>query len=142
MGSNPKKGVQRACDVLFPGWKVSDNGRLGEVGYEEEFEDRYNLLLTHPPQEDVPVVLSRSMNVPKGSPKLYVSVANQPDGDFELQVKVNGKIIAHPDIMGDGWKDLEFDLQPWAGKRVKLELLNMPTGWQQEWAHWQRIEVK
>jgi len=28
------------------------------------------------------------------------------------------------------------------GWPVKLELLSMPTGWQQEWAHWRRIEVK
>ena len=140
VGANPKKAAQRTCDVLFPGWRISECGHLEEAGYEEEHAGRYNLLFTHPPREDVPVVISRRLTLPRNEPKLYVSVIG--GGDFELQVKVNGKVIQRPDVNGSAWTDLTVDLSKWAGRNVLLEVLNMPTGWRHEEAHWQRIEVK
>ena len=140
VGTNPKKAAQRTCDALFPGWKISECGHLDEAGYEEEHAGRYNLLFTHPPREDVPVVLSRRMNLPRKAPKLYVSVIGGED--FELQVKVNGKIVQRPDVNGREWTDLTVDLSEWAGRNVLIELLNMPTGWQHEEAHWQRLEIR
>lgn len=140
VGTNPRKAAQRTCDALFPGWKISECGHLDEAGYEEEHAGRYNILFTHPPREDVPVVLSRRMNLPRKAPKLYVSVIG--GDDFELQVKVNGKIVQRPDVNGREWTDLTVDLSEWAGRNVLLEVLNMPTGWQHEEAHWQRLEIR
>lgn len=140
VGTNPKKAAQRTCDTLFPGWKISECGHPDEAGYEEEHAGRYNLLFTHPPCEGEPVVLSRRVNLPRKAPKLYVSVIGGED--FELQVKVNGKIIMRPDVTGREWTDLTVDLSAWAGKNVLLEVLNMPTGWRHEEAHWRRLEIK
>ena len=139
VGTNPRKAAQRTCDALFPGWKVSECGHLDEAGYEEEHRGRYNLLFTHPPREGEPVVLSRRMNLPRKAPKLHVSVIGGED--FGLQVKVNGKIIQRSVVNGREWTDLAVDLSEWAGRSVLLEVLNMPTGWHHEEAHWQRIEV-
>lgn len=80
------------------------------------------------------------MNLPRKAPKLHVSVIGGED--FELQVKVNGKIILRPDVNGREWTDLTVDLSEWAGRNVLLEVLNMPTGWQHEEAHWQRLEIQ
>ena len=141
-GKDQNRAVQKTLDVLFPGWKATENDHVGIVGYEEEYWGRYNLLLTHPLREEVPAILSRRMKLPAKSPQLLLSVANHGDGDFELQVRVDGKVAHRQVIAGEGWKDLAIDLSPWAGKNVKIELVNMPNNWEQEWAHWGRIEIK
>jgi hypothetical protein len=41
-----------------------------------------------------------------------------------------------------GWKDVEVDLQPFGGKSVKIELINQPTGWNEEAAYWDEIRFK
>ena len=40
-----------------------------------------------------------------------------------------------------GWADVDVDLSPFAGKKVKLELVNEPTGWRYEAAFWSKIAI-
>ncbi len=39
----------------------------------------------------------------------------------------------------DGWMQTEVDLSDFAGKKVKLELINQPTGWMNEAGYWAEI---
>ena len=37
---------------------------------------------------------------------------------------------------------MNVDLSPFAGRTVKLELVNEPTGWHFEAAHWAEISIR
>ena len=39
------------------------------------------------------------------------------------------------------WLKIELDLTEFAGRNIKLELLNQPTGWKNEWAYWKKVEL-
>ena len=40
------------------------------------------------------------------------------------------------------WLTQEVDLSPLAGRQVKLELVNQPTGWRYEAAYWAEIAIR
>jgi hypothetical protein len=103
----------------------------------------YNVLVTHPPKKGEPVILSKSVKIPEGDPRLTIKVANAQNGDFRLVVKVDGGLALATDV---GGKTSEFrtytvGLSPYRGKTVKLELYNQPTGWSNEAANWAEITV-
>ena len=41
----------------------------------------------------------------------------------------------------DGWLTYTVDLSQYAGKTIKLQLENFPTGWHNEWAYWNEVKV-
>ena len=141
---DPTKAVRKAFKALFPGWTVSENGGGAEyVGYYEEFKHRHNLVMTHPPRENVPVVLTRAVKVPKNGATLHMEVASHDHGDFELEVHVRGKVVRRELITPErGFADIDVDLSEHAGKSVKVEIWQVPNNWQWEMAFWSKIEVK
>jgi hypothetical protein len=46
-----------------------------------------------------------------------------------------------PKTTTDHWLTEEVDLSEYAGRTVKLELVNQPTGWAYEAAYWAEIRV-
>ncbi len=46
-----------------------------------------------------------------------------------------------PDTTTMGWAELSVDLSRFAGKSVKLELVNEPTDWRYEASYWSKIAV-
>jgi len=141
--SDPTKRVQKVLDVLFAGWKTSENGPDMNPGYREQMDRSFNLLATHPPKEGLPVILTRTMKIPDGDPKLTIKVANAPNGNFRLIVKVDGELAFETDVGGGNaeFKTYTVGLSPYRGKTVKLELYNQPTGWSNEAAYWSELEV-
>ena len=59
---------------------------------------------------------------------LQTTVSHHPHGDWELRVKVNGKIISKAEVSSktviDEWLTHEVDLSPYAGKQINLQLEN------------------
>jgi hypothetical protein len=47
-----------------------------------------------------------------------------------------------PDTSKNGWLELNVDLSAFAGRTESLELVNQPTGWAFEGAHWAEISVE
>ncbi|HNX36655.1 MAG TPA: ADP-ribosylglycohydrolase family protein [Kiritimatiellia bacterium] len=140
---DPSKRVQKVLDVCFPGWKTSENAPDMNPGYREQVDRTYNVLVTHPPKKGEPVILSKTVKIPEGDPRLTVRVANAQNGNFRLIVKVDGALALETDV---GGKTGEFwtytvGLAPYRGKTVKLELFNQPTGWSNEAAYWGEIAV-
>ncbi len=134
--------VQKTLDVLFPGWKTSENAPDMNPGYREQVGHTYNVLVTHPPKKGEPVILSRSVKIPEGDPRLTVKVANAQGGDFRLIVKVDGALASETDVGGKSdFKVYTVGLSPYRGKTVKIELFNQPTGWSNEAAYWSEITV-
>ena len=153
---DPTVRVQKTLDALFPGWKTSKNAPDMDPGLVPTFRtasgDVNGLLRTHPPKQGEPVVLSRTVKVPHGDPKLHFAVTHSPRGDFRLVVRVNGETV-RSEVIGDAaapdgkpfrfpqMRTFDISLEPWAGKDATIELLNEPTGWYCEAALWQDIRI-
>jgi hypothetical protein len=143
-GEDPTKRVQGALDALFPGWKTSANGKDMEPGYRAEYLGRQHVVMTHPPDKETGVALSRALDVPKaGAPRLEVALANHSKGDFTFVARVDGREVLRRKIEGQpAWQAVALDLAPFAGRRVTVELVNQPDGWSWEAAYWGGIEMK
>ncbi|MFN5585047.1 MAG: hypothetical protein ACK5DR_07095, partial [Planctomyces sp.] len=76
--------------------------------------------------------------------KLRISVASHEQGDWQLDVKINGqqrhKSIIRPN-QNPRWKDLEIDLSDLSGQKVSIDLFNTPNDWSNEFGFWNSAEV-
>jgi WD40 repeat protein len=94
-------------------------------------------------------VIHANVTVPSAQrTKLVLEVSHHvnPDSDWQMVVKANGKTLRNeivgPKLMGtDGWAKLEIDLSDYAGQTVALELLNLANDWRWEFGFWDRIEI-
>lgn len=143
------ENMQEALDKLFPGgWKITDCGPDMNPGILSEYNGRKNVLVTHPLERGKPCVISREIDLTPSAPRLLrLAVSHYPQGDWDLIVKVDGKELARETVgpnskKKDGWVELEYDLKDYAGKKIKLELLNQPTDWAWEAAYWSKIELE
>ena len=149
---DPTVRVQKTLDALFPGWKTSPNAPDMRPGLRETVDttkdQRIGCLLTHPPKKGEAVTLSRRFKVPEGNPMLHFAVANSPQGDFRLGIRVNGQTmlsttVGQPDKKE--WRlhfaEYDFSLEPWAGQDVTLELVNEANDWRYEAAVWHDIRL-
>ena len=108
---------------------------------------RPGVLKTHPMDERTPCVLAGDVAVPDGkSTRLLLDVSHDDQGDWELVVKLDGRELLRrvvgPSTTKGGWAEYVVDLTPWAGKTVKVELLNAASGWSYEYGYWGRVEVE
>ena len=104
------------------------------------------VIRTHPIKQGVPCILTRTVELPAGKKsKLRLSVSHDPQGDWQLIVKANGRKlydgIVGPKTAKNGWLDLDIDLSEFAGKKVALELHNHPNNWSNEFGYWGRVEI-
>ena len=139
----PPVRVQKTLDALFPGWKVSGTQTdHGWVGYRERYRNEDNLLVTHPVSGEIPCVLSRRVKLAKERPGLHLRVSAYGGCDAGLKVLVNGKAVDDRIVKGEGFQDLDIDLSAWAGKSVKLELVQYANDWCHEVIIWKKIFVE
>ncbi len=140
--------LQDAISHYFPGWTLVDCGPDMEPGMLTEYRGKKNVLLTHPLKQGVPCRLVREVQIPAGKKaELDLSVSHYEAGDWDLIVKINGSEVKKESIdkttVGkDGWLDLSIDLSKYAGQKVKIELLNQPSGWLCEAGYWAKIDLK
>jgi len=130
---------------VAPGFTTTAVGERG-LGLLKVHFGRAGVVRTHPIQEGVPCVLTRTVDLPAGKKStLRLAVAHDPQGDWQLIVKANGQKLYDgligPKTTKNGWADLEIDLSALAGKQVSLELLNQPNNWSYEFGYWGRVEV-
>jgi len=143
---NPKPSPSWQKDIqrVAPGFAVSDVGE-GGVRLHKSFRNRL-AVQTHPLKRGVPSLLTKKISVPKGKKTgLSVTVSHHPHGDFELRVKVDGKVVSKRAVSSrtvtDEWLVQKVDLTPYAGKTINLQLENFPSGWRNEWAYWHEVKV-
>jgi len=140
------KDLSKAISKLAPGWKVSNCGDEMNPGLYDQKRGKTNVLVTHPLDRTTGCVISRKVEPPVGKKTtLKLVVGNDERGDWDLIVKANGKQLLRKtvgeDTTTDGWMDVEIDLSEYAGKTVQLELVNQPTAWSFEAAHWAQISL-
>jgi hypothetical protein len=77
---------------------------------------------------------------------LRLVVGHDARGDWDLIVRVSGREVLKKTVGAEtatlGWMEVEVDLSRFAGKSAKIELVNQPTGWRYEAAHWAEISLK
>ncbi len=144
---NPAEALQRAVDAVFPGWTLRHCGPDMQPGRRAEYRGRKNVFMTHPLNREVGAVLSRIVDLPtERQTTLRTLVANDDRGDWVLLVKVDGQLLLEKPInqqtTAGGWATVEVDLSQWAGKQVKLELINQPDGWSWEAGYWAEITLQ
>jgi len=139
--------LSEALARFAPGWKATQCGPDLNPGLRESLRGKKNVLVTHPLDRFHSCILSREVKLPANKrTKLHLVVGHHPRGDWELVVKVAGKEILRktvgPKTAENGWLDVEADLSPYAGKTVRIELLNRPTGWKFEAGYWAKIALE
>ena len=139
--------LSEAIEKFAPGWKVTKCGHDMDPGLRRELRGRENVLLTHPLSESIGCVLTRTVELPAPQKTvLKLVVGNDPRGDWDLIVKADGRQLLRktigPETTTLGWTEVKVDLSRFAGKAVKLELVNQPTGWRFEAAHWAEISLE
>jgi len=140
------KDISEAVSKFAPGWKVKSCGFDMDPGLKEQEMGKNNVLVTHPLDRRTGCQLSREVKLPAGkNSTLKLTVGHHPDGDWDLIVAANGKEIARKAVdkksAPNGWMQTEVDLSEFAGKKVKLELINQPTGWKNEAGYWADISL-
>ena len=139
--------VEEATAFIFPGWTLVDCGPDMEPGLLPKYRGKKDVLLTHPKKRGVPCFLVREVEIPAGqTTRLNLSVSHHEAGDWDLIVKINGEELKRQSIDKNsvdskGWADFSIDLSKYAGKKVKIELLNQPSDWICEAGYWAKIEL-
>jgi hypothetical protein len=138
--------LSKAMDSFAAGWKVAKCGGDMEPGLRQECRGRQNVLLTHPLSQTVGCVLTRTVDLPANKKSsLKLEVGHDARGDWDLIVRANGEQLLRkpigPDTTTLGWTEVDVDLTKFAGKKVKLELVNEPTGWRYEAGLWSKIAI-
>ncbi|MBI5384584.1 MAG: ADP-ribosylglycohydrolase family protein [Verrucomicrobia bacterium] len=141
------KDLAKAVEKVLPGWKVAQCGPDMDPGLRTEWEGRKNVLCTHPLDRNTGCVLSKTVAVPSGKKTtLRLVVGHDPQGDFDLIVRADGQQLLRKAVNKDTcttghWLAQEIDLSKFAGKSVKVELVNQPSAWLCEAAYWAEIAV-
>ena len=138
--ANWQKLIQKAAQKF----SINDSGEGGVVRF-DSFRNK-TATRTHPIWKRVPSVLSRTLKVQEDMKTvLQATVSHHPHGDWELRVKVNGKIVSKTEVSSktviDEWLTHEVDLSPYGGNEINLQLENYPTDWRNEWGYWHEVKV-
>ncbi|MBN1345350.1 MAG: ADP-ribosylglycohydrolase family protein [Phycisphaerae bacterium] len=133
-------------EQFAPGWKVSHCGQDMDPGLWPEWGGKKKVLVTHPLNQTTGCVLAKTVDVPAGKKTtLRLVVGHHPNGDWLLVVRADGRVLLERTVGKDtaksGWLAQEVDLTPCAGKSVKLELINQPSGWMCEAGYWAEIKL-
>ena len=140
------KRLQADLEKVAPGWELSNCGPDMEPGLRAEYRGKNPVFMTHPLNQKVGCTLTKTIEVPaQGETTVKIMVANDNRGDFLLIVKADGKEQLEqtigPDTVKDGWAEIDVDVSPFAGKTIKVELINQSNGWSWEAAYWAKVDV-
>ena len=141
------KQMQADLQKVAPGWTMMNCGPDMDPGLRSEHRGKKPVFMTHPLSQETGCSLTKTIEIPKqGNTSLNLVVANDKRGDFQLLIKVDSKTLVEKtisaDTVVDGWAAITVDLTPYAGKAVKVELVNQPNGWSWEAAYWAEVAVK
>ena len=128
-----------------PKFSINGSGVGGVVRF-DSFRNK-TATRTHPIKRGVPSVLSRKLKIEDDMKTiLRATVSHHPHGDWELRVRVNGKIISRKEVSSktvtNEWLTHEVDLSTYAGKEINLQLENQPTDWSNEWGYWHEVSLR
>jgi len=141
------RDMSKAISAFAPGWKIVKCGDDMDPGLRERLRGRENVLVTHPLNQEMGCVLSRTVKLPRRkNSTLKLVVGHDARGDWDLIVRVNGQELLRktigPEATSVGWTEVDVDLSRYAGKSAKIELVNEPTDWRFEAGYWAKIAIE
>ena len=126
---------------MFPGWQTSV-----EPAIESNHRGQNDVAFVHPPNQQMPAIVSRTLTLSNGNPCLFLKMASFDEGsDFLLSVRVDGKevlpkrLICTPDYAP--WQDITIPLFAWRGSTVRIEIVLTANNWWCEHPFFKRLEV-
>ena len=130
---------------ILPGFTTTASGELGVAILKDHF-GRPGVLRTHPVSAEKPCILSAKIAIPANKTSvLSLDVSHDPKGDWQLIVRANGETIFKRDVSPKtcekGWGTFKIDLSKFAGQEIRLELLNVASGWSYEFGYWGGIRL-
>lgn len=139
--------LKAAVKKFAPGWTIASCGPDMDPGLRDKLGGKANVLVTHPLNKTTGCVLSKKVKLPAEKKSvLKLTVGHDPRGDWLLVVKAEQftlcKKTVSPETARKGWLDVEVDLKAFAGREVRLQLINQPTGWSFEAGWWAAIKVE
>ncbi|MDW8290621.1 MAG: ADP-ribosylglycohydrolase family protein [Armatimonadota bacterium] len=141
------QALAKTFEEWAPGWMLHDCGQDMEPGLRDQWHGRRQVFVTHPLDRQTACRLTRTERLPADSRmRLRLIVGHHPQGDWTLVVRANGEeLLRQPvgrETARDGWLETTVDLSRYAGREVRLELLNEPSGWAWEAAYWAKIALE
>ncbi|MHC5183613.1 MAG: ADP-ribosylglycohydrolase family protein [Planctomycetota bacterium] len=142
----PALGMIEGLKLFALGWEISNWGDTLEPGLHSNRRSKGNVYVTHPALDKTDCVLSKEVDIPAGKKTyLNLTVGHHENGNWELIVRADGKELKRA-LIGDdgdenGWEDVMVDLSEYAGRTIKLELVNHANDWNHESAYWAKIEI-
>ena len=130
---------------VLPGFTTTASGELGVAILKDHF-GRAGVLRTHPVSAETPCNLTAKLAIPAGKKTLLLlDVSHDRQGDWLLVVKANGQQLLKQDVSPktcqQGWGTVKLDLSKYAGKEIRLELMNAASGWSYEFGYWGGIRL-
>jgi len=146
-GAISPKHLQAELAKVLPGWELGHCGPDMEPGIRAEYQGKKNVFMTHPLNRSVGCTLTHKLDVPSGkTTTLKAVVAHDTRGDFMLEVWAEGECLLKkaigPETAENCWAEIEVDLTRFAGKSIKLSLVNQPSDWKWEAAYWAAIDIE
>jgi putative membrane-bound dehydrogenase-like protein len=140
-------GVDRESVALWnPQWNVVAPDFEGTPRKLPEHLGRSNVLQTHPfPDRTTPAAIERRLELPADrTSTLRFAVAAHDQGDWQLRVRVDGRVLHESTITHEGarWRTVSVDLKDYAGRTVVLRLENAANDWAWEFAYWADLELR
>lgn len=106
---------------------------------------REGILYLHPKTQKEPAKIVRRVTLSGTQPVLRMGVSGNRnvDGDWALAVKVNGQPLEGEKIIAgsQGWQDLTFDLSPFSGQAVSIEIEARANNWSYEYAFFDYVRI-
>ena len=141
------RSLEEVVAEILPGWSVKNCGPDMDPGIRANYRGRENIVMTHPLNREVPCTLERRVDIPAaGATVLKAVVSNHPGHDWELVIHINGAVqrvvVIDDALTNGGWAEVQFDLKPFAGNNVLIELENKANGWSFEAGYWAELSIE
>ncbi|MGA2501402.1 MAG: DUF4159 domain-containing protein [Tepidisphaeraceae bacterium] len=140
--------LAEALEKFAPGWTGTGCFKLNDPGFKEQLGGRENVLVTTALDARNTVVLGKQQGVPPGRVTTLNLVVGHPEkGSWDLTVRADGQEIYKAPINREttlnGWREISVDLSSFAGKEIKLELVQIPSpGAADKSAWWGLVKIQ
>ena len=145
MKASAEESFSQHLAQIAPGFKLKNNNDKEAGHFMKSFRNKA-VIVTHPLNRKTAASLHRQLLVPAGKKTiLKMQVSHRAHADWELKVRVNGKVIAREMVSSktvkDGWLTKVVDLSSFAGRKITLSLENSSNNWQFEHGYWSSIKI-